>query len=62
MQLYVHLTDQNVAQAFDRLKNCLYDIKMCFSTNKLKCNPDKTKGIMFGSRTALAKLGTFFPS
>ena len=47
MQLYVHLTQRNVAQAFDRLKNCLDDITKRLCENKLKTNPDKTE--FFGS-------------
>ena len=45
-QLYVYLTQKNVAHAFDMLKRCLEDVKKWLSANKLKLNPDKTKFIV----------------
>ena len=50
IQLYVHLTHNNVAHAFDRLKSCLDDVKKWLSANKLKLNPDKTEFIIFGTK------------
>ena len=41
-QLYVHLTNKNVASALDKLSRCLEDVKRWLTTNKLKPNPDKT--------------------
>ena len=41
-QLYVHLTNKNVASALDKLSRCLEDVKRWLTTNKLKLNPDKT--------------------
>ena len=60
-QLYVHLTHNHATQAFDRLKNCLNDVRRWLSANKLKLNPDKTEFILFGSRNARTKLSKFFP-
>ena len=40
-----------MAHAYDRLKNCLSDVKEWLSANKLKLNPDKTEIIIFGSKT-----------
>ena len=54
-QLYVHLTHNHATQAFDRLKNCLDDVRRWLSANKLKLNPDKTE------RNARTKLSKFFP-
>ena len=39
----IFILHKNVTQAFDRLKNCLDNIKKWLSTKKLKLNPDKTK-------------------
>ena len=55
-QLYVHLTHKNVASALDKLSHCLEDVKRWLSTNKLKLNPDKTKFIVFGSKSQREKL------
>ena len=41
-QLYVHLTHKHATLAFERLKNCLDDVRKWLSVNKLKLNPDKT--------------------
>ena len=60
-QLYVHLTHKNVASALDKLSRCLEDVKRWLSTNKLKLNPDKTKFIMFGSKSQCEKLNHSFP-
>ena len=60
-QLYIHLTQKHVTEAFDRLKNCLDDVKKWLSANKLKFNPDKAQFILFDSRTVCAKLSEFFP-
>ena len=60
-QLYVHLTHNHATQAFDRLKNCLDDVRKWLSANKLKLNPDKTEFILFGSRNVRTKLSKFFP-
>ena len=60
-QLYVHLTHKHVTLAFDRLKNCLDDVRKWLSANKLKLNPDKTEFILFVSRNVRTKLSTFFP-
>ena len=60
-QLYVHLTHNHATQAFDRLKNCLDDVRKWLSANKLKLNPDKTEFILFGSRNVRTKLSNFFP-
>ena len=60
-QLYVHLTHNHATQAFDRLKNCLDDVRKWLSANKLKLNPDKTEFILFGSRNVRTKLRKFFP-
>ena len=40
-QSYVHTTHKNVTQAFDRLKNCLDDVKIGLFTNKLNLNRDQ---------------------
>ena len=47
-QLYVHLTHKHATLAFERLKNCLDDVRKWLSVNKLKLNPDKTEFILFG--------------
>ena len=60
-QLYVHLTHNHATQAFDRLENCLDDVRKWLSANKLKLNPDKTEFILFGSRNVRTKLRKFFP-
>ena len=60
-QLYVHLTHKNVAQTFDRLRNCLDNIKKWLTANKLKLNPDKTEFILLGSRTVCSKFNEIFP-
>ena len=57
----VHLTHKNVANAFDRLKSCFYDVKKWLSANKLKMNPDKTESIVFGSKIQCEQLNKFFP-
>ena len=59
-QLYVHLTYKNVASALDKLSCCLEDVKTWLSTNKLKLNPDKTKFIVFGSKSQHEKLNHSF--
>ena len=61
MQLYVHLTHKHATLAFERLKNCLDDVRKWLSVNKLKLNPDKTEFILFGSKNVRTKLGKFFP-
>ena len=53
-QLYVHLTHKHATLAFERLKNCLDDVRKWLSVNKLKLNPDKTEFILFGSKNVLA--------
>ena len=58
-QLYMHLTHKNVA--LDKLSDYLDDVKGWLSTNKLKLNPDKTKFIVFGSRSQHEKLNHSFP-
>ena len=60
-QLYVHLTHKHATLGFERLKNCLDDVRKWFSVNKLKLNPDKTEFILFGSKNVRTKLGKFFP-
>ena len=60
-QLYVHLTHKHATLAFERLKNCLDDVRKWLSVNKLKLNPDKTEFILFGSKNVRTKLGKFFP-
>ena len=55
-QLYVHLTHKNVAIALNKLSHCLEDVKKWLSTNKLKLIPDKTKFIVFGSKSQHEKL------
>ena len=60
-QLYVHLTHQNVASALNKLSRCIEDVKRWLSTNKLKLNPDKTKFIVFGSKSQHEKLNHSFP-
>ena len=60
-QLYVHLTHKHATLAFERLKNCLDDVRNWLSVNKLKLNPDKTEFILFGSKNVRTKLGKFFP-
>ena len=60
-QLYVHLTHKNVASALDKVSHCLEDVKRWLSTNKLKLNPDKTKFIVFGSKSQREKLNHSFP-
>ena len=57
-QLFLYLTHKNMAQTFDRLKNCLADVKK--SANKLKLNPDKTKFILFGSKIQREKCNEVF--
>ena len=61
MQLYVHLTHKHATLAFERLKNCLDDVRKWLSVKKLKLNPDKTEFIQFGSKNVRTKLGKFFP-
>ena len=60
-QLYVHLTHKHATLTFERLKNCLDDVRKWLSVNKLKLNPDKTEFILFGSKNVRTKLGKFFP-
>ena len=60
-QLYVHLTHKHATLAFERLKNCLDDVRKWLLVNKLKLNPDKTDFILFGSKNVRTKLGKFFP-
>ena len=60
-QLYVHLTHKNVASALDKRSRCLEVIKRWLSTNKLKLNSDKTKFIVFGSKSQCEKLNHSFP-
>ena len=60
-QLYVHLTHKHATLAFERLKNCLDDVRKWLSVNKLKLNPDKTEFILFCSKNVRRKLGKFFP-
>ena len=60
-QLYVHLTHKHATPAFERLKNCLDDVRKWLSVNKLKLNPDKTEFILFSSKNVRTKLGKFFP-
>ena len=50
-----------MSHAFDRLKNCLEDIKKWLIENKLKLNPDKTECIVFGSKIQCEKLDKSFP-
>ena len=59
-RLHVHLTHKHVTEAFDRLKNCLDDVKKWLSANKLKLNPNKKEFILFGTRTVHTKLNEFF--
>ena len=49
-QLYIHLTHNDAAHAFDRLKNCQDGVKKWLSAKTLKLNPDKTEFIIFGSK------------
>ena len=49
-----------MTQAFDRLKNCLDDVKNGLSENKLELSLDKTKFIVVGSKMQCGKLGNFF--
>ena len=56
MQLYVHLTHKYVTDAFDRLKNCLGDVKKLLSANKLELDPDKTGLMLLVSRIVHANL------
>ena len=60
-QLYVHLAHKNVTSALDNLSHCLEDVKRLLSTNKLKLNPDKSKFIVFGSKSQCKKLNHSFP-
>ena len=57
----MHLTHKNVASALDKLSRCLEDVKRWLSTNKLKLIPDKTKFIVFGSKSQPEKLNHSFP-
>ena len=57
----VHLTHKHATLAFERLKNCLDDVRKWLSVNKLKLNPEKTEFILFGSKNVCTKLGKFFP-
>ena len=41
------LTHKHATLAFERLKNCLDDVRKWLSVNKLKLNPDKTEFILF---------------
>ena len=61
-QLYVHLTHKHVTLAFERLKNCLDDVRKWLSVNKLKLNPDKTDFFLFSSKNVPTKLGKFSQS
>ena len=45
----------------DKLSHCLDDVKRWCSTNKLKINPDKTKFIVFGSKSQCRRLNQSFP-
>ena len=38
-QLYIHLTDKNKGQAFERFKNSSDDAKKWLSVNRLKLKP-----------------------
>ena len=60
-QLYVYLTHKNVALALDKLSHCLEDVKRWLSINNLKLHPNKTKFIMFGSKSQREKLNHSFP-
>ena len=55
-QLYIYLTHKHATQAFDRLKNCLDDVRKWLSANKLKPNPNKTEFILFGLKNVHTKL------
>ena len=43
---YMFISLKRATQAFDRLKNCLDDVRKWLSANKLKLNPDKTEFIL----------------
>ena len=62
MQLYIHLTHKHATLAFERLKNCLDDVRKWLSVNKLKLNPDKTEFILFGSKMSVQNLANFSQS
>ena len=57
----MHHTHKYVASALDKLSRCLEDIKRWHSTNKIKLNPDKSKFIVFGSKSQHEKLDHSFP-
>ena len=60
-QLFIHLTHQSAADAFERLKLCLDDVKLWLGSNKLKLNADKTEFIIYRSKTQRERLKTFLP-
>ena len=51
--------NDSAADAFERLKLCLDDVKLWLGSNKLKLNAAKTEFIIFGSKTQLEH---FYPS
>ena len=42
-QLYIHFAKGNTDAAFEKLNNCVKDVKCWMSDNKLKLNPDATQ-------------------
>ena len=59
-QLYFHLTHEHAMQAFDRLKNCLDDVKKWLRKQaQAKSQQDRIYFVWF--KTVHRKLGNFFP-
>ena len=61
-QLYVHLTHKHATLAFERLKNCLDDVRKWLSVNKLKLNPDKTVLFCSVQKMSVQNLANFSQS
>ena len=61
-QVYVHLSQNNLSPAFEKLSRCLDVVKEWMLTSKLKLNPDKTEFIVFGSKRQRDKLKGYIPT
>ena len=50
IQVYISIKPSQREQFLNRLEGCLRDLKTWYSSNMLKCNPDKTECIYFSSK------------
>ena len=60
-QLFINLTRLSAVQAFERLKLCSEDVRLCLGSNKLKLNLEKMAVIIFGYRIQRGWLEKFLP-